>query len=393
MQIVISFERMVGFGGTETYVLTIASALERLGHEVVIHAQETGPCAEFARAHGARVIELESQLPPRCDAVFAQDAATAYTMASLYPDAARVFVAHSAAFPLQTPPQLDNVCQAVVTMNERLRRRSEQLARHPRVVRLRQPIDLQRFCFRATNLEQRKPPRVLWLNNYPGSTRQRMIERACEQAGLELRQTGAASTPTATPEHEIAAAEIVISLGRGALEAMASGRAAYVYGVAGGDGWVTADSYPALERDGFSGRAFGHAAGFEQLARDLSAWSEELGETGRELACTHHDADEHAVELVELLERLDASPAKPPRAARELGRLVRLEWDRGMQARAAAAEAAALRSELSRTREALGSAQASAAQFERKLDQVRASRRYRLASWLAWPLEQLRARR
>ncbi len=362
MRIVLSWQSLVGFRGTETYLLTVAAALERLGHDVLIYAPETGPCADFARAHGTRVIEQEAQLPASADAILAQDAATAYTMASHYPRAVRVFVAHSTAFSLQTPPQLDGVCQAVVAMNERVGRHIEQLAWHPRVVRLRQPIDLQRFCFRATYLEQRRPPRVLWLSNNVGRARQQMLERACEAAGLKLRRRGQIASPTATPEDDIAVAEIVISLGRGVLEAMASGRAAYVFGVAGGDGWVTADSYPALERDGFSGRAFPDPIGLERLTSDLRQWCEEMGEVGRDLACTHHDADHHAVQLLELIEELDAPSVEPPSAAAELARLVRLEWHQTMEAR-----------------------------FARSQHLPR--RRYRWADRIASPLDRLRARR
>jgi hypothetical protein len=362
MRILLSWHSLVGFRGTETYLLTVAAALERLGHDVLIHAPETGPCADFARARGTRVIEQEAQLPASTDVVLAQDAATAYTMACRYPRAVRVFVAHSTAFPLQTPPQLDGICQAVVAMNERVQRHVEQLAWHPRVVRLRQPIDLQRFCFRATYLEQRRPPRVLWLSNNSGTARRRMLECACEAAGLKLRRIGQIASPTATPEDDIAEAEIVISLGRGVLEAMASGRAAYVFGVAGGDGWVTADSYPALERDGFSGRAFSDPVGLERLTNDLTQWREEMGEVGRDLACTHHDADHHAVQLLELIEDLDGPSVEPPSAASELARLVRLEWQQRMEAR-----------------------------FARRAHLP--LRRYRWADRIASPLDRLRARR
>ena len=406
MRIVVSFLQMVGFGGTETYVLTVAGELQRLGHDVVVHAPETGPCAEFARAHGIPVEAHEADLPAACDAVFAQDAITAYRMAPRYPDAARVFVAHSTSYPVQSPPQLEDVCQAVVVMNDRVRRRTEELAWHPRIARLRQPIDLQRFCFRALNLEQRRPPRVLLLSNYTQGTRSRMIERACAMAGLEFRHSGRTALPTPTPEQEIAQAEVVISLGRGALEAMASGRAAYVLGDAGGDGWVTADTYPALEADGFSGRALGQAIGLERLADDLTGWREEMGEVGRDLACTHHDVTDHAEALLELVSDLGAVRPRPPNVPDEVQRLIALEWDRNMQARSAAAETAlaraesaelrsdvsALRDEMRGLRAELEEAQQRGAELEDRLRELVQTRRYRWASRLAAPLDRRRSR-
>jgi hypothetical protein len=337
VRIVVSHQQLVGFGGTESYVLTVAEGLERLGHDVVVHALEVGPCGEFARERGLRVEAREDRLPAQCDAVIAQDALTTYGLARRYPDAVRVFVAHSASFNLQSPPQAEGACHAVVVMNERLRRRSEGLARRLPVARLRQPIDLQRFCFETINQEPRRPPRVLLLSNYTKGPRARIIEDACAAAGLELRRVGAKTVATPTPEHDIAGAEIVLTLGRGALEAMAGGRAAYILGDAGGDGWVTPDSYPELEADGFSGRARGEAVGAERLAADLREWTEEIGELGRHLACANHSSVDHCLELLELVEGLGASRSAGPELIDEIARLVRLEWNQSIGVRAAVA--------------------------------------------------------
>ena len=397
MRIVISFGQMVGFGGTETYVLTVASALTRLGHDVVIYTAEAGPCADFARECGMRLIVREHELPSSCDAVLAQDAPTAYTMACRYPDAVRVYVAHSTAYALQNPPQAEGVCHRIVVLNERLRRRSEQLAGHPQVVRLRQPIDLQRFCFRAVNLVHRRPPRLLWLSNYGDTARLRMLEEACRAVGMELSQTGRVGAPTATPEHDIADAEIVVSLGRGVLEAMASGRAAYVFGVSGVDGWVTADTYPALEEDGFSGRALGKAISVEQLAADLSDWRPDMGEAGRDLVCAHHDADQHAVELLEMIEQAGAAGGEPPSVAGEMARLVRVEWERTLQVREASAEAGRLRDECAVLHQLVTAgcseterADARIAGLEIEVAALRATRRWRAACLLCAPIDRLR---
>jgi chromosome segregation ATPase len=187
---------------------------------------------------------------------------------------------------------------------------------------------------------------------------------------------------------------------------MASGRAAYVLGDAGGDGWVTADTYPALEADGFSGRALGHAIGLERLAADLTRWREEMGEVGRDLACTHHDATDHVEALLELVHDLGAAGPRPPEVPDELQRLIRLEWERNMQARSAAAETAiaraetaqvraevsALRGEVRAVRTELGAAQKRGAELEDRLRELTQTRRYRWASRLAAPVDRLRSR-
>jgi hypothetical protein len=50
-------------------------------------------------------------------------------------------------------------------------------------------------------------------------------------------------------------ADIVVGVGRSAIEAMSCGRAVWVYRGSAGDGWVTPETCAAIEADGFRGRA------------------------------------------------------------------------------------------------------------------------------------------
>ena len=68
-------------------------------------------------------------------------------------------------------------------------------------------------------------------------------------------QVGSHTTPDPAPEDDIAAADIVVGKGRAVLDAMSCGRPAYVYDVYGADGWVTAETYDAIEADAIAGQA------------------------------------------------------------------------------------------------------------------------------------------
>ena len=95
---------------------------------------------------------------------------------------------------------------------------------------------------------------------------------------------GARSASHPRPELEIADADIVVGYGRSALEGMAAGKAVYVYDHGGGDGWVTAESYPALEANGFAGSATDDVIDKERLRADLLAYDADMGLVNRELA-------------------------------------------------------------------------------------------------------------
>jgi hypothetical protein len=393
VRLVIShLEFFASFGGTETYILTVAQQLERLGHEVTIYTSDTGPMTEFARRQGVRVSDGPAGLPASCDAVLAQDASTAWELAGRYPSAVRTFTMHTAHNPLQSPPQSEGISHALVVLNDRMLRRARRLSWRPRIVRLRQPIDLKRFSIPSPSARGRRRPRALALSNHINPARLGMLEAACSDAGLELTRLGGADGTSSTPEHAIAGVEIVVSLGRGALEAMAGGRSVYLWGPAGGDGWVNPAAYETLESDGFSGRATEATSDAARLAAELSEWQDGMGEPNRDLVWAHHDGERHAVALVELIEELDATPGHAADHFEELARLVRLEWYSFGRAEGALAENRQLRAELDATRIRADALEEQARLATAAALAVRDSRRYRIGSRLALPFDRLRGR-
>jgi hypothetical protein len=391
MRIVLSSENFDGFGGTETYTLTVAQQLDALGHDVAIYAPNRGAIAQFAREEGVQVLDIDA-LPRACDLLVSGDAATCHELGSRYGDAVRLFVAHSCDHALQAPPQLVGRCDAVIVLNDRVRRAIEARGWHAPIVRLRQPIDTARF----RNLWPPQPMarRALVLSNYVRGPRADLIECACRANEIGLSWTGTTTSTTATPEHAIANADLVIALGRSVLEGMAAGRAVYVYGMVGGDGWVTPDRYPAMEADGFAGlsnRELTIDAG--RLTSDLARWQPSMGEVNRDLVFSHHEAREHAIELLSLAQRI-GSPRSVERApADELSHLVRRERQAYLRCTGALLEAGRLRSENEQLGSHLAAAHAHIAMLEGSLREIRETRRYRLGCLLARPLDRLPARR
>ncbi len=312
----------LALGGTESYVFTVAEQLDRLAHDVAIFSPAPEGGLEVARERGLSVVGAGA-LDDDYDAALVQDAAVAYEVAELCPGARSVFVAHSEGFDPQLPPQLPGTVDLLIALNDRVATRLRSFAAGQEVVRLRQPIDTQRFL--AAGPLPRRPRNALILSNNVVADREAMLRDACRQAGLELVRRGGAGSQTTDPREVLAEADIVFGYGRAILEAMACGRAAFVYDWAGGDGWVTADSYPAVEGSGFVGRGeqVFDAAG---LADALSRYDRSMGPLNRDLVMANHRAGVHAQELLEVFKRI-TTPARRPRAPlAEMARLVRLDW-------------------------------------------------------------------
>ena len=164
MDIVLAVLELDQPGGIQTYALTVAPHLERLGHHVTLYAQRTGRWPIWPAPAGSGCARRESELPAHTDAVISNDAATALVMAELYPDAVRGLILHGAEFDLVLPPPHAAVVEFAVAMNGVAQRRAEAFALAPPVTRLRQPIDTAHFY--PAGPVRARPERVLLLGNY-----------------------------------------------------------------------------------------------------------------------------------------------------------------------------------------------------------------------------------
>jgi hypothetical protein len=347
MEIVLGMYRLRDPGGSEHYTLTAAEQLQRLGHGVTIFTEEAGAMAELANSRGLQLTTGEDELPGAVDLVYAQESITAYRLAARYPDAPLVYAVHAVDYDLSVPPQLPQLVSACVTMHDRVERRARAFAVKTELVRLRQPVDVARFTPRGS---LREPPRrALALGSYLSGDRARVIDDACAQAGIEVVHVGVQHGDQVLETGQLLNdADIVIGKGRVIVEALACGRAAYVYDTFGSDGWVTPDSYARLEADNFSGQTGSPPVDVARLRSDLELYRPDMGAANRELAVVNHSANRHAVELVELFERLEPRSAEAAAPLQELGRLVRVQWQIEERAMSIASEARAVRDDNAR---------------------------------------------
>jgi hypothetical protein len=307
-------------GGTEVHLLTLAEQLQRLGHEVCLYSPELGPFTDHVRRRGVDVAAELRDLPGACDVVLSQDALVVYDLAERYPSAFHAFRVCGDVFDFQFPPQLEGIVDLIVVLSDRYERLARACAVKAPVLRLRVPIDSDRLS--AVAPIRPRPRRAVLLGNY--LERDELISEAWGRHGVEVSRVGG-SSQRFDLSAALADADIVVAKGRAALDAMACGRAVYVFDVFGGDGWVTTASYAALEADNFAGGATPRVIGVAELARDLADYDPRMGITNRDLIVQHHDARDHAIEFVKAIDVRE--PIERPAAPlQEFARLTSLQW-------------------------------------------------------------------
>jgi hypothetical protein len=255
------------------------------------------------------------------------------------------------------------------------------LAVEAEVVRLRHPVDNERFRPRAPL--HASPRRILLLSNYLSGDRRALFEAAASEAGMEVSLMGQDGETALDPSTAINKADIVVAKGRSVLEGMACGRPTYIYDIAGCDGWVSAERYPLLEADGFAGRAEPITCDALRIQRDLAAYRPEMGQASRDLVMANHLASRHAQELVGLFRSRSSMRPRPRDPLREIERLARVQARAELQARGLSRELEAVRRDVRQARMEADQARAEA-------DGLRRTRRYRIGSALASPGDRLR---
>jgi len=323
VRIVLGTYQFGSVGGSETYAITIAEQFLRLGHDITIYVKSPGMMAEVAREREIRIAtDLEL---PKPDVVLSQDGVVAYEMSAKWPEVPHAFICHSPLFELQTPPAVPGVVGAVVVMSERFENRLRALATKHRIVRFRQPIDVDRLAPRGAARKQ--PRKALLLGNYLQGDPKRLLMEAWGGAGLEFTQIGDPSgTNSVDIVQAIAEADIVVGKARAVLDAMSCGRPAYVYDVFGTDGWVTPQVYDAMEADAFAGLALSRPFDPAQLVTDLGAYDPLMGLANRKLVMMHHHARIHAQQMIDLCSDLAKPTASRTTPKLELSRLVESNW-------------------------------------------------------------------
>lgn len=370
--------------GSESYLETVAPELRRLGHEVLFFSAHCGGMAGQLRDQAFTVLESPDDLPDDVDVIHGQHADAIALVRGRLPRTPLVFVTHSWFIPLEDP-LTELGASAFVAFNELTRRR---LATHAAtvgsdVVRLTQPVRVS-YADGQRVLPAPVARRAVTISRALRTLPDR-LGRACDELGIEFDWVGGPGRVSTDARREMRTADIVVGVGRTALEGMAESRAVLVADENVVAGWVTPDSWPELEADGFTGRTEG--AGGLDLVECLAAYSQELGAAGRRLAVRHHNVQEHASQLVELYQQVAERPVHvvPPSTLAQLvgdrhaleWRAVGAEWQVVEERRAldeATQEAAVLRAALDDVTARLAATRDRVAAVEGQRDRARAKR-------------------
>jgi hypothetical protein len=318
MRILLTNHHLQNFGGTETYTLTLADALSRRGHQVTVYSKFAEALApELARRGVALATNLGTIRQNVFDVSHVHHNICAYEVRYCFPELPVVYVSHGVLPFLESAPIVDLGISRFVAVSEEVEERllREGVARE-RLRLCRNVIDDELFRPSLEPLPGR-PRRALVLSNRIDPSTEAEIGRACERSGIQCLVMGARRTPVDYRELPalLRCADLVFTLGRGAVETMLCGRIPFVLDINGGDGLVTPDNVYEIMRCNLSGRRFKRRFDADAIMKELEDWRPASGPELRDIAAKEFGASARAAEL-EGIYRQAVSDGSPPALCR-----------------------------------------------------------------------------
>jgi hypothetical protein len=140
--------------------------------------------------------------------------------------------------------------------------------------------------FRPDDPIRERPERILVLSYKMDAARRELLRIAADRIGASIRFVG--TTDEVIAQDQLVAvintADVVVSLGRGVIEAMLCGRVPLVYDIHGGDGLVTPETIKEAWKNNFSGRRYRKEFTVDDLIAELSKYRQSFGTHLRDLA-------------------------------------------------------------------------------------------------------------
>jgi glycosyltransferase involved in cell wall biosynthesis len=302
MRILITCFRL-NLTGSSTFTVSLASSLRNRDVDVDVFSPFPEIMSDQLEQRGVRVNSNSEEIKhEKYDCIIAQHNILAALVRSIKPDVPMLFISHGilrAHASLEQPPSEDINIQKYIAVSEEVKNNLISSHHIPAndIEVLWNCVDVKRFSPHAKINE--RPKVVLFMSNRFTSNVYKTIKSACDKLQLKMIVIGKTKKVLNT-EFYINKADIVISLGRGIIEAMACGRAAIVYDYQGGDGMVTKENIDEIRKNNFSGRRFKEKYDIEALIREIGKFESRMSEINRDIVVREHNASLAADRIINL---------------------------------------------------------------------------------------------
>lgn len=311
MKILITNFHLRNWAGTELFTLDLARELKNKRHTVFVFSMILGKVAEeISQLEIPVTNNLLDFQDEKFDIIHAQHSLTALATRLVFPLTPMVLMAHGMVPVLEQPFRVDLGISGYITGSEGTKNHliKNYSITPEKIEVIGNFIDTEKFYLK--NALNEKPRKLLFLSNHNREKIRNIIQESCQDLEIEFSHAGLPENPVRNVENYINQADIVVSLGRGALEAMACGRNVVVYDINGGDGWVDENNFYELRKNNFSGNRYKLDYTVDDLKKEILKYNKTTGKNLRELVRKEYSKEVIIGKFEAVYERLKNDTAR-----------------------------------------------------------------------------------
>lgn len=281
--------------GVPTYTLALYNELTRRGHNVLVYSPLSGALAKKMNT----VTDLKGIEAP--DIILAQHKTCAIKLKNVFPNVPMILITHGIVPEQEQPPRID--IDYYLPVNEQnAENLISQYIDPGKIKIIRDFIDTEEF--RPVNPLAEDKPKVLFISNYKKWRAWQDLTKACSILGLEFGAVGAPYGRSRNVAETINNADLVVTWGRGILEAMACGRPAISYNKRMGAGYITPEVYMENRIYNLGGIRSRYTFNLEELMGEIKKYNPEDGVVNRELIMKYHDGKKCVDQIEAVISRM-----------------------------------------------------------------------------------------
>lgn len=292
LQILITNHHLLDYTGSEILTFTLANQLKNNGHQITVYSKYLDNMKQWFDEKNIRVVNrLESISGELFDVAHIHHNISAIEVRRWFPKIPLVFYSQGVLPFLEHPPLINVDIQKYVAISEEVRDNIESFGIAPEKIEIvRNLIDNKLFY--TSRPPNQVPQNVLVISGRIDQVKEQIIREACQEKGLGVEFLGGrfGSVNQTILKEKIECADIIFSLGRGAIEAMIAGRAVIIFDYLGGDGMVTVETYAEIQKNNFSGRRFGYSYSKDEIVSEIEKYDLDTIETVRNRAVEDYSA-------------------------------------------------------------------------------------------------------
>lgn len=286
LKILITNHHLLDYTGSEIFTFTLADFLKRNGHDITVYSKYVDKMSVHFGKIGIRVVQsIDSISNEKFDIAHVHHNLNVMEVRWFFPDLPIVFLSHGVLPFFEQPPVFNVGISRYLAVSEEVKDNLESKGVSGSSIEIfRNIVDEKRF-YPASKISP-VPRKALVLSNRLDEAKEKIIRNACSKLNIECLFAGerfGEVTNWNLPEL-INKADIVFSLGRGAIETMMCGRVPVIFDYLGGDGIVTPQSVDEIMKCNFSGRRYKFEYTEDDLIKEIKKYDHSVGEQLREFA-------------------------------------------------------------------------------------------------------------